>query len=365
MGLPPFYTLRYVEVSSPLLSSLWLIIGSAVVLYTLFGSLLCQHSYVERHTPLVDVGFWQDRSVDGSWWSTLPSEPSSYCGLAFRAVYSGNSSWGSNSIGCLRPENEQTQFFYTSPNEVRVAFSVADGGDPQYNTSNVNIYEGIEKSTLVFEVSFSTVHETVQHVPNCQAFGPRSESYPEGMPIRSRYEELLPGKDYGERYLMLSIEDILAASNKSIDDLGSEMAPLRLSGLEVVARVELQNFHIPLAWPLRWNPLGLHQASTLDCTVRFSVLRDMFNPIQWFYDGKKPVALQHGMRLSVVGTGSVGYPSSTVLLTQLLLGFTMFGFSQSILDLGWYYFHKDSVTIANKAYEPLNLDVPRLHEKAS
>ena len=37
---------------------------------------------------------------------------------------------------------------------------------------------------------------------------------------------------------------------------------------------------------------------------------------QWFYEGRKPVALQHGLRLAVIGTGSVGYFSFGQLATQ-------------------------------------------------
>ena len=37
---------------------------------------------------------------------------------------------------------------------------------------------------------------------------------------------------------------------------------------------------------------------------------------QWFYEGRKPIALQHGLRLAVIGTGSIGYFSFGQLATQ-------------------------------------------------
>ena len=37
---------------------------------------------------------------------------------------------------------------------------------------------------------------------------------------------------------------------------------------------------------------------------------------QWFYEGRKPIALQHGLRLAVIGAGSIGYFSFGQLATQ-------------------------------------------------
>ena len=194
--------------------------------------------------------------------------------------YSDGMSWGNESIGCIRPENEVSTLFYAASNQVEVAFSLAEGSDPQYNTSQVYLYEGIEKSTVVFEVSFSTARETVPHVSECQAFGPPSLEYPDGKPFPSRYEQLVPAADYGPGYLMLSIEDVLAAAGRNMADIGSEEAPLRLSGLEIVARVDLRNYQVPYRWPFRsWNPWRLPDASQIDCTVHFDVLRDQFKVV--------------------------------------------------------------------------------------
>ena len=44
--------------------------------------------------------------------------------------------------------------------------------------------------------------------------------------------------------------------------------------------------------------------------------------MQVFYREDEPIALQHGLRLLVSGSGSVGYFSWEALLTKLLLAFT-------------------------------------------
>ncbi|CAK9018043.1 unnamed protein product [Durusdinium trenchii] len=336
MGLlPPFYTARFVEIRSPTLSLLWLLCGGIVVLWTLLVSLLGQHSYVERH----------DRSVDGTWWPNLTSS-SAYCGMSFVAKYADGMSWGSDSISCIRPKDELSTLFYASSNQMQVAFSLAEGLNPQFNTSEVYLYEAIEQSTIVFEVSFSTSRETVSHLPGCWVAG-----------LPNRYAQLVPGADYGEGYLMLSVEDVLSAAGRRMEDFGSEGAQLRLSGVEIVARVDVRNYHRPFTWPFHsWNPWRLPEARELECTVHFDVLRDQFNVVQWFHEGRRPIALQHGMRLAVVGTGSVGYVSLQQLATQVLLGFTAFGLAQTCLDYGWFYLHRQSSFIADRAFLRVNLD---------
>eukprot|EP00913_Durusdinium_trenchii_P011601 g10895.t1 len=243
----------------------------------------------------------EDRSVDGTWWPNLTSS-SAYCGMSFVAKYADGMSWGSDSISCIRPKDELSTLFYASSNQMQVAFSLAEGLNPQFNTSEVYLYEAIEQSTIVFEVSFSTSRETVSHLPGCWVAG-----------LPNRYAQLVPGADYGEGYLMLSVEDVL-------------------------------------------NPWRLPEARELECTVHFDVLRDQFNVVQWFHEGRRPIALQHGMRLAVVGTGSVGYVSLQQLATQVLLGFTAFGLAQTCLDYGWFYLHRQSSFIADRAFLRVNLD---------
>eukprot|EP00746_Dinoflagellata_sp_MGD_P025623 gnl/MRDRNA2_/MRDRNA2_160290_c0_seq1.p1 gnl/MRDRNA2_/MRDRNA2_160290_c0~~gnl/MRDRNA2_/MRDRNA2_160290_c0_seq1.p1 ORF type:complete len:374 (-),score=46.61 gnl/MRDRNA2_/MRDRNA2_160290_c0_seq1:29-1150(-) len=360
-ALPPFYTARYVEVRSPVLSLLWLLCGIVIVVYTLIHSLLGQHNYVHRETPNLDVTFWQDVSVDGTWWPTPNNmyKPS-YCDMNFVVNNGDGLSWGSEHIGCKRPSETPGTYFYPSSNQILVAFSLAHGKDPQYNTRDVWLYEGIEKSSIGFQLSFISSKEHIAHVQDCVVIG--DDEHPEGYKIQSRYETLFPKKDYGEGYLILSVEDVLRAAGRRLDGNGSE-APLRLSGLEVVAKFDLRNYHVPYSWPLHFlNPLGFELAKEHRCTVRFEVLRDQFMPIKWFYHGTEPVALQHGLRLSAVGTGSIGYFSIFVLLEKLLLGFAAFGLAQVVLDLGWYYLYKEADTIAKHAYDPvvLNSQLPEL-----
>merc|ERR1740138_1119839 len=103
MTLPPFYTARYVEVRSPVLSLLWLLCGVGIVLYTLIHSLLGQHNYVHREVPNLDVTFWQDISVDGTWWPSSVAALPSYCNMNFTRTDHEGLSWGSEQIGCKRP----------------------------------------------------------------------------------------------------------------------------------------------------------------------------------------------------------------------------------------------------------------------
>lgn len=357
MGLPPFYTARYVAVKSPVLSLLWMLSGAIIVFYTLIHSFLGQHNYVHREVPNLDVTFWQDISVDGTWWPSSVAALPSYCNMNFTRTDHEGLSWGSEQIGCKRPSETPGTYFYPESNEILVAFSIAHGIDPQYNSSDVWLYEGIEKSTIGFQLSFLSSKEHVAHVKDCEVIGNEDdEEHPEGYGIKSRYETLLPKKDYGEGYLLLSVEDIVKATGRSLDGNGSE-APLRLSGLEVVAKFDLRNYHNPYSWPFPFgNMFGLDLAWERKCTVRFEVLRDQFTPIEWFYNDTLPVAVQHGMRLYAIGSGSIGYFSLAALLEKLVLAFAAFGLAQVFLDLVWYYLLGEAETIARKAYRPLVLN---------
>jgi len=351
--LPPFYTARYVEVHNPVLSILWLMCGIAIVLHTLIHSLLSQHNYVDRETPNMDVTFWQDMATDSKWWPNFDVEPE-YCLLNFTTTSNDGLSWGSDEIRCKRPSDTPGTYFYPSSNEMLVATSIAYGKDPQYNTSDVYVYEGMEEKTLGFQLSFITSRQHVPHVANCTVVG--DEEHPDGNFVRSRYSALYPKSDYGEGYLVLSIGDIMRAVGRELDQRGSE-GPLRATGLEVVAKFDLRNYHTPFEWPAGWwNPFGADLASEHECSVRFEVLRDQFTPIKWFYHGTEPIAVQHGLRLVAVGTGSIGYFSVVVLLEKLLLSFAAFGFAQVVLDLGWYYLFKEADTIAKRAYAPLEIN---------
>eukprot|EP00929_Paragymnodinium_shiwhaense_P039116 TRINITY_DN20570_c0_g1_i2.p1 TRINITY_DN20570_c0_g1~~TRINITY_DN20570_c0_g1_i2.p1 ORF type:complete len:367 (-),score=50.66 TRINITY_DN20570_c0_g1_i2:78-1094(-) len=331
--LPPFYTARYVEIRSPVLSLLWLICGAGIVLYTLVHSLLGEHNYVQREVPNMDVTFWQDLAVDGRWWPRPRENRAAYCDTNYTLRSNEGMLWGSEHIGCKRPGETPGTFFYPSSNSMLVALSIAYGSDPQYNTSDVYLYEDIALSTLGFQLSFITSREHVSHVRSCKVVG--DDEHPDGHTVQSRYEELYPKKDYGEGYLVLSVEDIMRAAGRNLDGKGSE-GPLRLSGLEIVAKFDLRNYHKSFRWPFAFfNPFAATLANEQDCTVHFEVLRDQFTPVKWFYDGTQPVAVQHGLRLVAVGTGSVGYFSLAELLEKLLVAFAAFGFAQIVLDQMW------------------------------
>ena len=94
--------------------------------------------------------------------------------------------------------------------------------------------------------------------------------------------------------------------------------------------------------------------------MRFAVLRDQFTPVHWFYDRDRPSALQHGIRLIVLGTGSIGYFSWGALLTKTLLCATAFSLAQQLLDFAWYYLYPQSRLIAAKAYHPLDIREARV-----
>ena len=118
----------------------------------------------------------------------------------------------------------------------------------------------------------------------------------------------------------------------------------------------MRNYEEGFLWPLRdFNPLGLRSAAELSCTVSFSVLREHFTAVQWYYERVEPAALQHGLRLVVTGSGKVGYFSWEALLTKLLLSVTAFGLAQQLLDVGWYYCYRHSRLIAGKAYHALDI----------
>lgn len=357
--LPPFYTARYVEIHNPVLSLLWLLCGLGIVFYTLVHSLLGQHNYVHREPPNIDVTFWQERAIDGNWWPKPSSFRPKYCGIGFKAASKTDRTlWGSDSIGCLRPGDTPGTYFYPASNEISVAFSAAYGKDPQYNSSDIYIYEGIEDSTVGLQLSYITSRQHVSHVPYCSVIG--DEEHPDGDSIKSRYDTLFPAHDYGEGYMVLSIHDILKAAGRNLSSTGAE-GPVILTGLEIVAKFDLRNYHTPFSWPFAsWNPFDFKLASDLECTVRFEVLRDQFTPLQWFYHGIEPMALQNGLRLTAVGTGSVGYFSFVELIEKLLLGFAAFGLAQVVLDLGWFYFFSEADSIAAHAYQKIQVNHGRM-----
>lgn len=102
------------------------------------------YSFVERDTPDVDVKMWQDYAVDGSWWpsnDTLHAgaggpRADSYCGsLNYTSVSARGATWGRDGIKCITPADTAATLFYPTPNEIKVATSVAYGSNPQYDSA--------------------------------------------------------------------------------------------------------------------------------------------------------------------------------------------------------------------------------------
>lgn len=358
LPLPPYYTPRYVEVHSQSLSCIWLSLGLAIVFFGLVVSFVCGHNYVERVTPDISMKFWHDNAVDGGWWYNLTgTPPSSYCSENYTAKYLDDAVWGSHSIGCLREPYDGAQIFYDKhyQDEVRVAFSIAecesDKSDglckAEYNTSNVKIYEGIRKSTLTFEPVLFTDYEGLgQYVPYCEAVDVQ------GRPIANRYLDIHPDKTYGEGFLQLSVEDIVGAAGRKLDDIGSEGASLQLSGLLIMGHVRISNYEFSL------NPFSFLSAATKRCKIDFHVLRDEFTVVQTFYERKMPFAVQHGLRLKFRSSGSIGYVSGSVIFSAVVRALLLFGIAQTILDLGWYYFHPEGKDgkLEDVAYHKLYLN---------
>eukprot|EP00040_Diaphanoeca_grandis_P028683 m.166452 g.166452 ORF g.166452 m.166452 type:complete len:421 (-) comp31429_c0_seq1:90-1352(-) len=361
--LLPFYTIRYVEIDDPFLCFLYTVSVVSMALLTIGGAILGSYSFVEREDPDINVKMWQDYSLDGSWWpSPRPIGVSlpQYCNeLSY--ISRGSSTnpldgtvdttvWGSQHIQCLRPLATAGTYFFASPNSLSVATSIALGPNPQYNTSEVYVYEGIETATIMFQPSYTTSHAAVPHASGCVA------RLPNGSQLPSRYSQLYPDEDYGAGFLQLSVDDILRGANRTFDHVGAlENAPLRLSGLEIAAYVDIRNYNEPYLWPFDgWNPFGfVRNASDVRCEIRFEVLREDFTPIQWYYDRTTPIALQHGLSIRILGRGSVGVFSWALLLQSIVLGVGAFGIVQSILDQYWYFFHAKSDDISHVAFKTI------------
>jgi len=67
------------------------------------------------------------------------------------------------------------------------------------------------------------------------------------------------------------------------------------------------------------------------------------------------MALQHGVRIKIIGTGSIGRFSVNMLLQSVVLGFGAFGIAQALLDQYWYFFHAERKAIIPTAFCTLDL----------
>ena len=197
MPLPPFYTARFVEVRSWWLSTMWLALGGLIVLgqtVVMFGN----YGFAIKRSPEVDVAFWQDVATDGSgqYWVQRKSADAhaSYCSDT-TYFYDDSRAWGGAPIGCLQPNRSLGTYVYPSPNELLIATSMAralPGQDPQWVSSQVFMYEGVENATIMLKPSYATEDEVVEHVRNCHVITASGEPGP-----ASRYATLHPNADYG------------------------------------------------------------------------------------------------------------------------------------------------------------------------
>ncbi len=223
----PFYTACFVQVENSVLSSVWLCLGVTIVIFQLIA-LFVSHGYTDKYAPSIDIKFWQEVALDGNWWPSLPAASAEYCNRAWEWKYDDGSRWGGPAVRCVRPQFTRSTYFYPESNELRIATSVAYGDNPQWNTSEVFMIEGIENSTVALHPSVATSIETLQHVPNCRVLDTH------GALITNWYSALYPNKNYGDGVLLISVSDLVAAAGRSLDEQGEEGAPLRLSGLELV-----------------------------------------------------------------------------------------------------------------------------------
>ena len=337
-----FYTQRWLLVESKGLGLLyWGAMASMV--FWVFLQLLISNGFVDRYTPFISVNFWQDRAIDGHWWykATKGSEPE-YCGHKY--YWGDGTDWGSESVKCINPEElPNSTFFYQDDDGFSIATSIARG--TEWTSDDVRLYRDIEHATVVFQPSLWTERET-SDISGCTIYGS------DGKKINSRVLELYPNRNKTsdiwqerEEYILISLKDILSAVNKTWDDIGGENARLRLQGIELVAHVDVRNFH-----------KAFSPSSDLECTIRFAVLRDQFTLVKRFYDKDSVVAVQHGLKMRVVTTGSIGYPSTRAFFETLVVGLGMLSLSQTIADFVAQFLHPKKTVINRACVDSLNLE---------
>jgi len=331
-----YYTQKWLRIRSKTLGSIYYS-SLVVIICWLFISLALNCDYVERHRPHFDVHFWQEQSEDGDWWPQHKTTPK-YCGSSF--YWGDTKDWGSNSIGCKHPEKEDTTFFYSGSNVLKVATSIAFGDE--WNSKEIYFYQDIERASVAFQVSYWTPYET-RDVLGCGA------KLPNGSAVVNRYAY---GTADGDKILAMSLRDILAAANKTFDDVGSEGAILRLQGIEIVAEITVQNYQQPFDWQ-----------GKLQCDIAFRVLRDQFTQVKQFYNGTSLLALQHGVRLRAIGNGSVGYPSFRAALSTIVVGLALLQMATTVVDNIAYYLHPKKTIINEEVCDELDIDSTEMKKK--
>eukprot|EP01064_Diplonema_japonicum_P007863 TRINITY_DN1548_c1_g1_i1.p1 TRINITY_DN1548_c1_g1~~TRINITY_DN1548_c1_g1_i1.p1 ORF type:complete len:382 (+),score=92.58 TRINITY_DN1548_c1_g1_i1:53-1147(+) len=335
-----FYTQRWLMVES---KGLGLIYWGALLFmgFWTIVQLLMSNGYVERHVPKVSVNFWQDRAVDGNWWYQNEGERE-YCDT--RYFWGEGTSWGSEKISCLDPANHpRTTFFYQDADTASVATSIAYG--TEWESNKVHLYKDMDKITLALQPSYWTEKETAD-IEGCKAYDIN------GKQIASRVLDLYPNRNatsdtWQERveYLILSLEDILGGANRTFSDIGGEGAMLRLQGVELVAHLDVRNYHVPF-----------HPSDELECKIQFRVLRDQFTLIKRFYSADEEVAVQYGVKIRVVTTGSIGYPCLRAFFETLVVGLGGLALAQTIVDFVAQFIHPRKVAINKASVDTLILE---------
>lgn len=305
-------------------------------------SIVIKHAYVEWHTPEFDVHAWQDAAIDGNWFYVRNKSEHSpaYCGSSY--FWDKSQAWGSDAIKCLSPHTEQTDFFVVNTNEVRVAFSIANG--TEWKSQELGLYQDIEYSTIVFQPSVWTTQETSE-LFNCRAYDL------DGNEIPSRWHQIYPNRN--ESRLMLSLKDIFYAAGVTPDDIGNERAMLRLQGIQLVAHIDVKNYHMPFVFD-----------SNLTCKVSFKVLRDQFTVVQRFYTPTgTSSALQYGLRLKIIGTGSIGYPSAACAIATFVVGLAMINMATVVTDIFAQFVHPKREMIISGTCKLLDLEREKVQQE--
>lgn len=311
------YTYRYVQIESAWLGTLYFGGMFVIAIWSLVQCFL-KHSYVVRPHTYVETIFWRYMAIDGNWFfkEAGAQAPPQYCDQ--RHWWGNDSSygfWGSDKVGCRELEGQQSSLFYFDHNSLKIATSIAYGNE--INATEIYIYKHIEKIGIAFQVNYFNEFET-QEVKHCRAFDPQ------GVELENRWEALAnasgePNHLVQAGHLLLSAEDILRGVGRAWDDPGGERGvgmeralSLRLQGVELAAEVKLQNYNRPL-----------NMDNTTECTIHFRVFRDQFTEVQRFHRGEELIAIQHGLRMRVVGSASIGYPSFMTGLQTVALGLCM------------------------------------------
>eukprot|EP01059_Diplonema_ambulator_P026896 TRINITY_DN4438_c0_g3_i1.p1 TRINITY_DN4438_c0_g3~~TRINITY_DN4438_c0_g3_i1.p1 ORF type:complete len:369 (+),score=120.29 TRINITY_DN4438_c0_g3_i1:96-1202(+) len=335
-----FYTQRWLMVESRALGMIYWGSLAFMGVWTIV-QLLMSNGYVERHRPEVSVNFWQDKAVDGNWWYQNEEVPA-YCDHKY--YWGSGTEWGSEKVACVDPSTKpRSTFFYQDVTTASVATSIAYG--TEWESNDIRLYKDMEKVTLAFQPSYWTNYETAD-IHGCKAYDL------DGKEVRSRVLSLYPTRNASsatwqerDEYLILSLEDILGAAGRGFDDIGGEGAMLRLQGVELVAHFDVRNYHIPF-----------HPSSEIECTVHFKVLRDQFTLVKRFYQYDEEVAVQYGIKVRVVSTGSIGYPCLRSFFETLVVGLGGLALAQTIVDFVAQFIHPHKVAINKASVDMLTLD---------